>query len=183
MDVSAVSLPFRVRGLNSRVDVSVWRSTDPAAIGCPEWERDFPVCEATVTSDARGYAALMGWIQVVRMGSPASGETRWVTDPLQIYDDLNTPFGFYGLNPTLFDAPSRRDRTEPLDWHAESYLCFAPSDPMAREALPVAAFSWGFQLVDGTVSLDQPMAIEPSSLAVHVPLLESSYPGWRFLDA
>ena len=183
MDPVQLSLPFSVRGSDGHVDVAVWRSANPESIGCQDWERDFPVCEAKISCEARGYSALMGWIQLVRMRSPINGEAHWVTDPLQVYDGLNTPFGFYGLAPTLFDAPARSDRTRSLDWYAESYLCFAPSSPMAREAQPLTAFSWGFQLDEGAITVHAPAPVALTSWATHVPLLESGYPGWNFGQA
>lgn len=108
-------------------------------------------------------------------------QRRWVTDPLQIHDGLNTPFGFYGLTPALFDAPARSDRTTPLDWCAESFLCFAPSAPMAREVYPAVGFSWGFVLDGDQIAPTEPEALPQSAWTKHLGLLRSSYSNWSFL--
>ncbi|MCP3991730.1 MAG: hypothetical protein GY724_21840 [Actinomycetia bacterium] len=119
------------------------------------------------------------------MGTRAADDDdsrHWATDPLEVYDGLNTPFGFYGLSPRLFDAPARSDRTRSLDWYAESFLCFSPSSPMVREAHPVAGFSWGFVLSSGEITTLEPKAIERARWNRHVGLLRSTYSGWTFPD-
>ena len=96
---------------------------------------------------------------------------------------VETPFGFFGLKPELFDAPSRRDRTMALDWLAESFLCVSPTNPMAREAKPVSGFSWGFVLDKGVVEIVEPRPLEPTAWTKHQKLLSGQYPSWRFLDS
>ncbi len=184
MTESKLKLPFETRGRAGSVSVSIRPNGHPGAVGCPPWAQGFPVCEARIDFAASGYAALLGWVQLVRMRSPhLTPNDQWVTDPLEVYEHLNTPFGFYGVAPTLFDAPSRSDRTKYLDWHAESYLCFAPTSPMAREAVPVVAFSWGFLLDQGQIALRSPELLPLSAWSQHLELLEDSYPGWAFQTA
>lgn len=181
MALHDLTIAFEARGQEGEVRVAVAPNADPSAVGSPDWAQGFPVCQADISWDAVGYRALLGWVQLVGMGVPRSAEPRtWAADPLEVYEGLNTPFGFYGLSPTLFDAPARRDRSQALDWHAESFLCVAPSAPMAREAFPVAAFSWGFTLDNGIVSLTPPAPIDLAAWGNHVALLESQYPGWTF---
>jgi hypothetical protein len=177
-------MPIEARGHRGTVTVSIAPNRDPETIGCRPWAQDFPVCEARVDFGARGYAAILGWVQVVRLRSPyLTPDDQWVVDPLEVYGELNTPFGFHGIAPTLFDAPSRSDRSRFLDWQAESYLCFAPTSPMAREAAPIAAFSWGFLLDQGQVSSQAPRTLPLSSWNAHLELLGHSYPGWEFLPS
>lgn len=184
MAEGVLTVPFEARGYIGSVSVSITTNDDPDAVGCPPWARGFPICEAAVDFGARGYAALLGWVQLVRMRSPyLDPDDRWVTDPLEVYRDVETPFGFYGIAPTLFDAPARRDRSQYLDWHAESYLCFAPTSPMAREAKPVAAFSWGFLLDRGQIVPRDAQSLLLSAWSEHLELLEASYPTWAFMTA
>lgn len=178
-----LSFPFVARGLPGVVNVEVYPNSRPASIGSTDWARGFPICQASIDWKAEGYNALLGWLQVVGMrAANADASRKWVTDPLEIHDGLNTPFGFYGLSPTLFDAPARSDRTQSLDWCAESFLCFAPSSPMAREAYPVAGFSWGFVLSAGEIKTVEPKVIEQAAWNRHVGLLRSTYTGWTFPD-
>jgi hypothetical protein len=184
MTVSELSLPFAARELRGVVKVAVYPNAEPALVGSADWAYGFPICEASIEWDAQGYQALLGWVQVVGMRAPGTDAPRnWATDPLEVYEGLNTPFGFYGLSPTLFDAPARSDRTRPLDWHAESFLCSAPSRPMAREAKPVAGFSWGFVLNHGEIATIEPSALDLTAWTRHLDLLRSTYPGWTFPEA
>ncbi|MEM9654400.1 MAG: hypothetical protein AAGA65_20070 [Actinomycetota bacterium] len=181
MSPSELSLAFEARGLTGSVRVTVVPNADPPAVGSADWARGFPTCEAQVDWDAPGYRALLGWVQLVGTRLPGTDASRrWVADPLEIYEGLNTPFGFYGLSPTLFDAPARSDRSQRLDWRAESFLCVAPSRPMAREAKPVAAFTWGFVLADSEITTVEPSTLDREAWSQHNELLHSTYPGWIF---
>jgi hypothetical protein len=178
-----LSLPFVARGRAGTVSVSVSRNDDPASYGCSPAALGLAVCRATVEFEADGYDALLGWVQTVGERSAQSDERVHTADPLDIYAELETPFGFYGLEPTLFDAPSRRDRNVSLDWLAHSFLCVAPTSPMAREAKPVAGFSWGFTIEQGHVDIFEPLLLTPSAWTDQHHLLRTNYPSWDFLDA
>jgi hypothetical protein len=69
------------------------------------------------------------------------------------------------------------------DPHAESFLCFAPTSPMAREVKPVAAFSWGFVLNEGHLTLRSPASLALSAWTQHVPMLAAAYPAWTYIAA
>jgi len=139
----------------------------------------FPVCEAVVDSDLRGYQSLLGWIQLVGTRNAPHTERRLEIDPLRIFQDLDLPFGFYGINPTLFDAPWRTYRDQYLDWLAHSFLCASPADPMDRAARPVAAFQWGFVLDHGAIELVSPAALPTAEWSKHRSLLMTAYPSWE----
>jgi hypothetical protein len=108
------------------VSVEVEPNADPHALGCrhPEDARDLPACTALADYPARGYRAVMGWVQLVSSTDGASGEEGFDPDLLGFYDDLNVPYAFFGVGPTLFDAPSRPSR-EDMTWVAHSFLCFS----------------------------------------------------------
>ena len=180
-DVETLTLDFALRGVKGEVTITMAANDAPEALGCDPSARGFPVCEATVDTPLRGYRALLGWIQVLGSRRTDADERRFEIDPLQVFDGVDSPFAFYGLNPILFDAPSRRDRAQPLDWLAHSFLCASPGDPMARQVEPYAGFRWGFVLDTGTVRFVRPEALPLSSWASHRPLLEGAYPSWRFL--
>jgi hypothetical protein len=140
------TLKFTARGSPGVVAVQIWLNSNPASVGCGAEAEGFPVCEASVSTGLAGYDSLFGWVQLVGTQSPSAPLRRFETDPLRIFSELNMPFGFYGVHPTLFDAPSRKDRQQTLDWLAHSFLCTSPSDPMERAVEPVAAFQWGFRM-------------------------------------
>lgn len=60
-----------------------------------------------MSTDLVGYHALFGCVQLVGIEPPGAAERQFEPDPLEILDDLDLPFGFYGVRPTLFDPPSR----------------------------------------------------------------------------
>ena len=175
-----LSLEFEARGVPGIVEVSVWVNDDPTDVGTVAEAEGFPACQATVAIDLRGYASLFGWVQLVGTESPEEPTRRYEVDPLAISADLNWPFGFYGLLPTLFDAPSRRDRTQTLDWLAHTFLCVSPDSPMDQVVRPVAGFQWGFRMHDGQVDVVAPNNLALSAWNSHLSVLETAYPGWRF---
>jgi hypothetical protein len=93
-------IPFPLRGLSGLVSVSVTGNTDPDAIGYlllsggqpTDAARGFPVCRATVTYPADGYAAMFGWTHMVR--STDSDPARFEMDPIALYQQIPTPYAF-----------------------------------------------------------------------------------------
>jgi hypothetical protein len=132
MPLHKLPLAFEARGTTGLVSVRVWPNDDPPSVGKAPGAEGFPVCEATVSTDLAGYDALFGWVQLVGIERSSAAERQFEPDPLEILDDLDLPFGFYGVRPTLFDAPSRQDRQQQLDWLAHSFLCMSPGAVMER---------------------------------------------------
>jgi hypothetical protein len=118
-----------------------------------DFARDFPVCRATVTYPADGYAAIFGWTQLVASTDSATGG--FEMDPIAIYRDVATPFAWYGVRPELFDAPSRDPRAD-MDWEARSFLCISPDAVLTRHVQAIAGFSWGFTITGDLIALSQP---------------------------
>jgi hypothetical protein len=182
-----VELPFVLRGVPGAVHVSLTENTDPPALGCdlldpslpPDAARGFAVCRATVELATEGYAAALGWIQLVR--SSDGGDDLWAPDPLALFREIATPFAFFGIKPELFDAPFRGTRDD-LRWTARSFLCAVPDGVMSRAVAPVVGFGWGFSLSSGTLDLDEPQPLPGSAWDDHVPLLRDAYPTWSFQD-
>ena len=176
-------LGFESRGVPGSIGISVWQNTDPAAVGSGPEAKGFPACQATVSIDLQGYDSLFGWVQLVGTASPAHPARRFEVDPLGVFADLNLPFGFFGVLPTLFDAPSRRDRNQTLDWLAHTFLCASADDPMGREVRPLVAFQWGFLMHDGQIDTVAPDGLALSTWNNHLSLLRVTYPGWSFKEA
>lgn len=184
-ETDTLRIGFTLRGLDGRIDVSLTRNTDPESLGYSllsggepvEFARDFPVCRATVTYPADGYAAVFGWTQMVR--STDGTETGFEMDPIAIYRDVPTPFAWYGLKPELFDAPSRESRHD-LHWEAHSFLCVSPDAVLTPHVRAIAGFGWGFTIASGRITLTPPMALDPEAWDGHLGLLRASYQKWVF---
>jgi len=149
--VDHLSIPFTARGSEGIVSVTIERPTDPTSVGQVADAEGFPVCRAAVEFDLDGYNGMFGWVQTVGTKKDTHSGRVFEIDPLQIFEGLGLPFAFYGLTPVLFDAPYRSDRSTNLDWVAHSFLCIAPTHPMAKEVEAVTGFSWGFTMADGEV--------------------------------
>jgi hypothetical protein len=178
-------IAFLLRGLAGMISVSVSRNEDPGALGHAllwpglpaDTARDFPVCRATVTYPADGYAAVFGWTQMVR--STDSGQGRFEMDPIAIYREVATPFAWFGVRPELFDAPSR-DSQYDMRWEAHSFLCVSPDAVITRQVRAVTGFSWGFTIAAGKITITGPGLLGPQAWDGHLDLLRQEYRQWTF---
>jgi hypothetical protein len=66
-------------------------------------------------------------------------------DPFFLFEDAPSPYAFFGIKPTLLDAPSRDER-EPPAWLAHSFLARTPFEQTERHVVPLVGFSWGFDI-------------------------------------
>src|SRR5476649_791039 len=104
-----LTVPFSLRDRPGSVVIEVRASSRAGDVGLdllddsvsPDSGVGLPVCTATVGYDPAGYGAMMGWIQVVRSSDSAT-PTEFELDPLALFRDVNTPYAFFGLRPTLF---------------------------------------------------------------------------------
>ena len=103
-------LQFTLHGLPGTIDVTVDTTRDPGKLGAPPEAQGLAHCQATITHPAEGYTALLGWIQLVRSTDNHSRGQQFEMDPLTFVGEVPHPFGFFGIKPILFDAPSRPTR-------------------------------------------------------------------------
>jgi len=171
-------LDFLVHGLSGQIDVSVEAVRAPSDFGASPGSIGLPACEATVTYAGGGYLALLGWIQTVRSTDNRSGGSEFEPDPLEPLGDVRHPFCFFGIKPTLFDAPSRDTRAD-LVWLARSFLTVI-GDHRRREVWALAGFSWGFVVARGQVTLTPPRTLDSAAWNDQLPALATAYPDWTF---
>jgi hypothetical protein len=175
-----MDLPFTLHGAPGVVSATVGATTDPAALGASPGAAGLVHCQATVEHPARGYAALTGWIQLVRSTDDASGGTRFAMDPLMFVGEVPHPFAFFGVMPTLFDAPARRSRAD-LDWLAHSFLArIADIDGDVRVVEPITGFGWGFTVAGGSATVRPAHPLAAEAWDGQLELLHAEHPGWRF---
>lgn len=177
-----LEIPFAYRGCTGGVAVRCVPSDDPVSLGKSAEDVGFPVCTATVEFGAAGYFAFCGWVQMVRSSDNASAGREFEMDPLGPFSDSPSPFCFFGLAPTLFDAPSR-DRRQELTWLAHSYLAVLDEIDERRGVRPLLGFEWGFEIAaEGPISLRVPARLEASAWDSHLPMLRAAYPTWSFAE-
>ena len=174
-----MEIPFVLNGVAGRVDVDYRRNTDPPAVGCQADTVDYPVCTATVIRPLRGYDSVMGWVQLVRSDDNESRGERFEVDPLAFLGDLPHPYCWLGLNPTLFDAPSRASRVD-MHWMAQSFLCVPDDVGNGLEARPLLGFSWGFVAAGGEIALVPPKVLDGAAWDEHLETLRARYSTWHF---
>ena len=192
-------VPFSFRGAEGAVTVSYRANDDPerwgyAVLGLP-WPsslaRGLPVIEARVAAPLEGYAAVMAWIQVVRIqvlesskplvagvDKAPSGDHAWVDGPPQLRG-LGVPFVSFGHLPTLFDAPASTESD--IRFIADSFLTATPDALMSRHSCPIVGLRWGYATrgADERELVDIALLAE-ADWAKALPVLEEAFPDWRF---
>jgi hypothetical protein len=193
------TFPFQLRDGQGTVSVSFQPNDDPerwgfGTLGLP-WPNDLtvglPVFEARTDCSLHGYAAVMGWVQVVRIHvlessrstvdgvekAPA-GHHEWVDGPPQLRG-LGVPFTSSGVRPTLFDAPvsTESDTT----FLADSFLTATPDALVSRVSLPLLGIRWGYSTRTGQpTELHEPTLLDGSQWVEALPLLRETFPDWQF---
>jgi hypothetical protein len=176
-----MDLDFSLRGITGRVSVTYERNDRPELVGSGPDSAGFPRCHAAVDYPARGYDAVLGWVQLVRSDDNRSGGREFEIDPLAFLGDLPHPFCWIGLEPQLFDAPSRSPIAD-LDWMARSFLCVPDGGGDAGyEVHALTGFDWGFRARGGAVDLVPPSLLAAQDWDDHLEVLEALYPSWRFV--
>ncbi|MDH6707608.1 hypothetical protein P3T27_004345 [Kitasatospora sp. MAA19] len=173
-------LPFTRDGETGRVTVDLEQVDEPLTVGKHPDTRGFPCCTAVVDYPSRGYRSLFGWVQLVRSTDNSSSGVDFEMDPFALFEDAPSPYAFFGVNPTLFDAPSRSGRP-PMAWLAHSFLAWTPLDRAQRQVLPVVGFSWGFDIdATGHITFRPAKALTAVEWDGHLPYLSTCHSAWKF---
>ena len=181
-------LPFRIRDVDGSVRVSYDRNEDPRRWGYDllgldfdiEVARGFPVVEASVDCPLEGYAAKMGWIQVVRYWVGRQTDPTVIIDVAPQLNDYGMPYIAFGVRPTTFDAPTTTDAN--VIWRAVTFLTYGPQAHMTRTVAPAVGFRWGYDVRGGVC---QPIAVEMASRDDWSDArdeLRQRYADWTFLE-
>ena len=132
---------------------------------------------------AVGYLGLLGWVQLVRSTDNISHGRQFEMDPFDpfgLYERAPLPYCWYGITPTLFDAPLRKERVY-LDWVAHSFLAASPLEGNARIVTPLLGFAWGFHISDEkNIALIPVAPLTAVEWESHLPYLRDCYKEWEF---
>jgi hypothetical protein len=172
-----LALPFRWAGRDGEVQVAIRENDDPAALGCEEFARGFPVIRATITPISRGYSDMLGWVQLVDDSWHGGG---FHADGFEPFGEFPHPFSYYGVSPTLFDAPHFDG--EDFDFLAHTFLCGLGGELLEfrQEVRAVLGFSWGCRKRGSEIELFEPQALAAPSWDRHREYLARTYPQWTF---
>ncbi len=176
---------FTHQGHSGRVMVSVATTMAPAVLGARDGAIGLAHCTATIEFAGRGYLKLLGWVQLVRSSDNAFQGRQFEMDPFDpfgLYERAPSPYCWYGIAPTLFDAPSRDERFR-LDWIAHSFLAASPLRGNRRIVTPLLGFAWGFHVTDdGNIALEPITSLTAADWEAHLPYLHDCYAGWQFME-
>lgn len=167
---------FERAGVGVAVRAELWSNDDPAAYGCPDFARGFPVLRATIEPPGRGYQDLLGWIQLIHDPERSDG---FLIDALEMLSEVTHPFGYFGYAPILFDAP-HRPPDEDLDWVAHTFLGSIGGIYGECDAHAYLGFSWGYRIRAGKPSLVGFEQLGPAAWDAHLPYLRARCPDWTF---
>ena len=180
-----MEIPFTHHGQTGRVRVVLEATLAPDTLGARDGAMGLANCKATVEFSADGYLALFGWVQLVRSTDNSFQGHRFEMDPFdpfKLYEPALTPYCWYGITPTLFDAPSRDERVD-LDWIAHSFLAASPLRGNRRIVTPLLGFSWGFHVFDERNIVLKPITpLTAVDWEAHLPYLRDYYKEWQFTE-
>ena len=197
--MKAERFPFRLRDAEGTVAVSFEANEDPERWGYgvlglawpTELAQGLPVLTARTECALDGYAAVMGWVQIVRIDvlessrplvpgvdkAPA-GHHEWVDGPPQLRG-LGVPFTSFGECPTLFDAPASTESD--TTFLADSWLTASPDALISRRSFPVLGLRWGYSTRAGEPpELHEPERLDDADWTGALPLLCEAFPDWQF---
>jgi hypothetical protein len=182
--MSVTELPFTLRGAGGTVRVHHRLNEDPRAwgydvLGLPydiEVARGCPVVEAIVEHPAAGYAAVMGWIQVVELRAPE--ETQTILDVAPQMRGAGVPWFSWGPRPVFFDAPSTTYSEQ--SFRADAFLAVTPDAVMTPVVQPLCGFTWGYDVVGGVPTATGVAPAGPERWPAILPTLRAACPRWTF---
>src|SRR4051795_2438801 len=185
------TLPFTLRGVEGAIHVRYGVNDDPRRWGYEvldlDWYsedvvRGFPVMQASVEHSAEGYAAQLGWVQVVEyhVRDPGQSEDVTVFDVPPQLSEIENPYFAFGVLPTVFDAPSITSHE--VEWSARTFLTYTPDAVLSRVIAPLGGFTWGYDVTAGEVTVRSLATAEQSDWMDILPGLRLRFPSWSFLD-
>jgi hypothetical protein len=178
--------PFELSGQAGEVVVRYGENEDPARWGYDllgldfPWEisRGFPVFRADVTYERDGYAAVLGWVQVVWMSVAGESEPRVMVDVAPQLIGSGFPYVSFGVEPTMFDAPSTTHHD--VGWVARTFLTASPDRLMTRVVEPVVGFRWGYTIDGGDVAIDVLAPASDDDWLVTRNVIAMQFSDWEF---
>ncbi len=181
-----LTIPFHIRDDEGEVRISYEVNEDPARWGAlllgfndlPDPGKGFPTCTARVAFGGEGYAAAMGWIQILRFTGAEEGVL--VDQPPQVAG-VDMPYLCFGPNPSFFDNPFTDQHG--MHWIAETFLVISPDAVMTRVVQPVCGFSWGYSTEGERTALLPLALVDAAQWLAACEVLRERYPSWTFLEA
>lgn len=180
-------LAFFVRGHSGKVNInyrinkepSLWGFSELALPFSMEVAKNFPVCEATISYNGKGYHSMFGWIQIIDMGIKDSLQRSSFVDVGALFKEIDMPFFSFGNLPILFDAPCIKD-VENMSWTAQSFLVTIGDVMMTKDIYYVTGFEWGYDIIDGLPQVKPIKKLNRDDWNAKTSFLKKKYDNWNF---
>lgn len=172
-----LEMPYRWGSVEGSVRVEMGINDDPAALGCAEFARGFPYFRATLEPPTRGYAEVLGWVQLADASHLTPG---FKVEFFELLGPVPHPFAFYGWAPTFFDAPHTDFRN--WDFLAHTFLCGLGGElfEFRHEVRAILGFSWSISKRDQRIEWSGPEPLSPQDWDSHRKYLDQAYAEWSF---
>jgi hypothetical protein len=183
-------ITFELRHATGHVEITYAVNEDPSRWGYDllhvdfdtSAARGFPVMQARAKLAREGYAALLGWVQVIEYTvTRESGpdEAVWIApDASPQAREANTPYTSFGIEPVIFDAPASTEKN--VDWTARTFLTYTPDCLMSPIVEPLHGVTWGYVIAEGVVTPKELMPAVVDDWVQARRVLRLRLPTWTF---
>lgn len=180
-------LPFSVRGYSGKVKINYCINKEPTIWGFSELAlpfnietaKNFPICEATISYNGKGYHSVFGWIQTIDMDIKDSHQQSSFVDVGALFKEIDMPFFSFGNLPILFDAPCIKD-VKNMSWTAQSFLVTIGDVMMTKDIYYVTGFEWGYDIIDGLPKAKPIKKLNVDNWNAKTSFLKKKYNNWNF---
>jgi hypothetical protein len=117
-------------------------------------------------------------MQVVWMATVGEQEPRVIVDVAPQLIETGFPYVSFGIEPTMFDAPSTTDAE--VDWLARSFLTASPDRLMTRIVEPILGLRWGYVLRGAVPRLKDLARASDEDWQEARSVLAARFPEWEF---
>ena len=144
-----------------------------------ETAKGFPVCEATISYEGKGYHSVFGWIQTIEMDIKDEQQQSSFVDVGVLFKEIDMPFFSFGNLPILFDAPCIKN-IQNMSWTAQSFLVTIGDVMMTKDIYYVTGFEWGYDIVDGLPNIKPIKKLNEDDWNKQTIFLNKEYNTWNF---
>ncbi|MEW9677870.1 hypothetical protein ABRT01_17170 [Lentibacillus sp. L22] len=181
-------LAFFTRNYSGKVNIKYGINKDPKfwgflSLDLPfdiEIAKNFPVCEASVSYNGKGYNSVFGWIQTVDMDIKDDNYQSSFVDVGALFKGIDMPFFSFGNNPTLFDAPCMINVSN-VNWTAQSFLVAVGNIIRTTNVYYVIGFEWGYEVIDDVPQIKPIKQLKMKDWNTKVDFLNREYSSWNFV--
>jgi hypothetical protein len=108
--------------------------------------------------------------------STSGEQPRAIVDVAPQLIGTGSPYLSFGINPTMFDAPSTTDAE--VDWLARAFLTASPDRLMTRIIEPIVGLRWGYTLREDVPDLKELVRADDRDWQQARTVIVDRFPAW-----